>query len=118
MPPVDLPCAECGGQCCIVAAMSAREYKHIRRRHGVPKGAQVRKVGAGKAATARLVLVGSRSGRCPWLVDGRCSIYADRPQSCRDYGHVPDMPCAYLYPEEAKRLFPQALQTVQEANLG
>lgn len=24
-------------------------------------------------------------GRCPMLVDERCSIYEDRPQTCRDY---------------------------------
>ena len=24
-------------------------------------------------------------GRCPMLVEGDCSIYGDRPQTCRDY---------------------------------
>lgn len=32
------------------------------------------------------VLMGyDEHGRCPMLVDDRCSIYEDRPQTCRDY---------------------------------
>ena len=32
------------------------------------------------------VLMGyDTSGRCPMLTDGECSIYDDRPQTCRDY---------------------------------
>ena len=32
------------------------------------------------------VLMGyDEHGRCPMLVDNTCSIYADRPQTCRDY---------------------------------
>jgi Fe-S-cluster containining protein len=47
------------------------------------------------------VLLGYDSaGRCPLLADGRCSIYADRPRTCRTYdcrvfaaaGVTPDKP--------------------------
>lgn len=32
------------------------------------------------------VLMGyNNKGECPMLIDGKCSIYEDRPQTCRDY---------------------------------
>lgn len=32
---------------------------------------------------------------CNQLVDGRCSIYEDRPLVCRLWGAVPEMPCPF-----------------------
>lgn len=32
---------------------------------------------------------------CPALVDGRCSVYDDRPMICRLYGTVEVMRCPY-----------------------
>jgi Fe-S-cluster containining protein len=48
------------------------------------------------------VILMDKNGVCPFLKKGQCSIYAHRPQVCRDYGNIPELPCQYLYPEEAK----------------
>lgn len=50
-------------------------------------------------------------GHCPMLVDGRCSIYADRPRTCRTYdcrvfaaaGVEPEEPAAALIARRVRR---------------
>lgn len=34
-------------------------------------------------------------GECPALMDGRCSVYEDRPLICRLWGAVESMPCPH-----------------------
>ncbi len=49
---------------------------------------------------------------CRFLVNGKCSVYEDRPLICRLFGACSDMPCAHgaraerqLSDEEVKKLF-------------
>jgi len=77
--PADVPCDGCVG-CCVSsyaialrpgdqAALAAVPAIHLR----IP-------VGGGLAFMAH-----REDGTCPMLEAGRCAIYADRPQTCRDY---------------------------------
>lgn len=35
--------------------------------------------------------------KCPFLrVDRRCNIYENRPNVCRKFGEIPELPCEYL----------------------
>lgn len=72
--------------------------KTARKKYGVPKGAVVLDMGS-----AIMVHAGDADRTCAYLVDGRCSIYDDRPSTCRRYGLVPALPCLYLYPDEARK---------------
>jgi uncharacterized protein len=75
----DVPCDGCVG-CCVsfyaialrpedAVALAAVPARHLR----LP-------------VDGRLALMGFREdGTCPMLEAGRCSIYADRPRTCRDY---------------------------------
>lgn len=75
----DVPCDGCVG-CCVSSyaialrpadkvALSAVPARHLR----LP-------------VTGGLAMMGYREdGTCPMLETGRCTIYADRPQTCRDY---------------------------------
>jgi uncharacterized protein len=77
----DVPCGDCRG-CCTSSyfihigpdetAALARIPKALRfKAPGLPKGH---------------VLMGyDEKGHCPMFKDNACSIYADRPQTCRDY---------------------------------
>ncbi|SDD60109.1 hypothetical protein SAMN04488581_2635 [Mycolicibacterium neoaurum] len=40
-------------------------------------------------------IAGGGSAACPALVDGRCSVYEDRPLICRLWGAVESMPCPH-----------------------
>ncbi len=36
------------------------------------------------------------SNRCPFLrKDHKCNIYDDRPDVCRKFGEIPELPCEY-----------------------
>jgi Fe-S-cluster containining protein len=41
------------------------------------------------------IIGGERTADCPALVDGRCSVYEDRPLICRLWGAVESLPCPY-----------------------
>jgi Fe-S-cluster containining protein len=53
----------------------------------------------------------NQQGECPMLVEGKCAIYDDRPQTCRDYdcrvfaatGIALDEPTRALISEQVKR---------------
>jgi Fe-S-cluster containining protein len=59
-------------------------------------------------------VIAKPEGVCPYLVEGKCSIYAIRPKVCRDYGNVPALPCEYLYPKEAEA---KQLERIKESGL-
>lgn len=112
--PDELPCAECGGQCCHYAAFTVEEWRAVRRKYGLPAGAKVMAVRLlpGKVdalpygGPGMVVLAAGRDddGTCAYLgAAGRCSVYDDRPETCRTYGVRADKPCLYLHPtgEEA-----------------
>lgn len=118
---VELPCAECRGQCCTYPAMSKQEFKRIKAVHGLPNGARVQKLsqffGADGTRSMDHLTISMEDGTCPYLKDGRCSVYPLRPKVCRDYGVSPKLPCAYLYPERADASFDSMLQSIKERHL-
>jgi Fe-S-cluster containining protein len=103
-----LPCTECRGQCCTYPAFSEQEFRVVKLSYGVPEGTTVMPIKITKyydlaLEGAQAVVLSLEDGTCPYLKDGRCSIYASRPKTCRDYGNVPKLPCQYLYPEKAAK---------------
>ncbi|MCK6525748.1 YkgJ family cysteine cluster protein [Myxococcota bacterium] len=77
----DVPCGDCTG-CCTSsyfihvrpddkAALARIPKKLLFAAPGLPKGHKV--------------MGFDQRGHCPMLVDGRCSIYEDRPRTCRTY---------------------------------
>jgi len=106
----DLPCGECRGRCCKYPAFSPAEFELVKSVRGIPKGTIVQPMQhvqsydpANKPGAVGYMLH-RFDGTCPYLYDGKCSIYWMRPKVCKDYGVVKDLPCEYLYPGEAKRL--------------
>jgi Fe-S-cluster containining protein len=91
-----LPCDECKGRCCTYPGFLRQEYKNVRDKHGIPKGTISRNLGF-------IRVLYKTDGTCPFLKDGACSIYEDRPNVCKKYGEVPQLPCQYLHPEAALR---------------
>lgn len=103
-----LPCAECKGRCCSYPAFSQSEFDAVKSSFGIPKGTTVRPITFVQQYDVKLngtqaYMLFIPGGRCPYLKDGKCSIYYLRPKVCRDYGVVEDLPCEYLYPELAKQ---------------
>ena len=41
--------------------------------------------------------------KCGFLVDGGCAIYEDRPDICRKYGIIKELPCPFLRQDGTKR---------------
>jgi Fe-S-cluster containining protein len=77
----DVPCGACRG-CCrssMFIHIGPEETRTIRR---IPRALLFPAPGLPKGH----VLMGyDDQGCCPMLVEGECSIYEDRPQTCRDY---------------------------------
>jgi Fe-S-cluster containining protein len=77
----DVPCGGCTA-CC-----TASQFIHI----GPDETETLARIPAGLRFPAPLmpeghvVLGHDERGHCPMLVEGRCSIYADRPRTCRTY---------------------------------
>lgn len=77
----DVPCGACTA-CCTSAQfihITPDETKTIAR---IPKALRVAAPGLPKG---HVVLGFDERGHCPMLVDGACSIYEDRPRTCRVY---------------------------------
>ena len=77
----DVPCGDCTA-CCTSsyfihirpeekAALARIPIEYLVEAPGLPSG--------------HVVMGYDEHGHCPMLVDGGCSIYDDRPQTCRDY---------------------------------
>ncbi|GGC18777.1 YkgJ family cysteine cluster protein [Pseudoduganella buxea] len=77
----DVPCNECNA-CCRSSMFIHIRADEIRSLNRIPK--QLLFPVPGLAKGHRLMGYDDK-GRCPMLVDDRCSIYEDRPQTCRDY---------------------------------
>lgn len=89
----DVPCGDCIG-CCISSYPIPLRPGDVRARAEVPEQYLL-----GQSAQGERWLMGFREdGSCPFMGAGGCGIYADRPQTCRDYdcriyaaaGLVPD----------------------------
>ena len=85
-----IPNANCKGLCaqaCSFVMCSKFETKLIAEKHG----------------DADLL-----QNPCPKLVNGRCSIYEDRPFVCRAFGVVPGLPCTFGCKPDSKLTAKQA----------
>lgn len=75
----DVPCGDCVG-CCVSSYFIPVRPQDTAAIARIPPELLVRAPQRGDA------LMGYREdGTCPMLHAGKCSIYADRPQTCRDY---------------------------------
>jgi len=75
-----VPSANCKGLCqesCGPIVPSFAEAARIKERHG------------------KVVDFDRKTLRCTLLVNGKCSVYADRPLLCRLFGVVEKMPCTF-----------------------
>jgi Fe-S-cluster containining protein len=77
----DVPCGPCNA-CCRTS-----HYIHVRPedRRALKRLPRAYLSPAPDLPPGNLVLGFDEAGRCPMLVDGRCTIYADRPRACRTY---------------------------------
>jgi Fe-S-cluster containining protein len=99
IPPVD-----CRGQClesCGPISMSRQEQGKL-----LAQGINIPPMAEAIAALEK-----GEDYYCPALIEGRCSVYDDRPTICRLWGATESMPCAYgctpddaLTQEESYRL--------------
>ena len=86
-------CVTCDGKCCYFAPMSKREFKTIRKKYGVPKGAKVVESDFKSNLTGNyFTMVTMPDGRCAYYKDGKCSVYEIRPMVCRLMG-TDKLPC-------------------------
>lgn len=76
----DVPCGDCVG-CCVSSYPILLRLGDRLAREQVPEQNLI-----GPARHGEQWLMGFREdGSCPFLEQHRCSIYSDRPQTCRDY---------------------------------
>ena len=77
----DVPCGTCRG-CCRASMFIHIKPEETRTLKRIPRGLKFPAPGLPKGH----VLLGyNERGECPMLVGNECSIYEDRPQTCRDY---------------------------------
>jgi uncharacterized protein len=76
----EVPCGDCVGCCISAYPIPLRPNDHValdkvpaRHLHLPSESGGLARMGYGE------------DGNCPMLCAGRCSIYSDRPQTCRDY---------------------------------
>jgi hypothetical protein len=79
--PADVPCGECNA-CCRTSHVIHVRPEERRARARIPRRFLLPAPGL---PPGNLVLGYDAHGRCPLLVDGRCTVYADRPLACRTY---------------------------------
>jgi Fe-S-cluster containining protein len=78
---MDVPCGDCTG-CCTSGYSIQLRRSDVAARARIPLDWTVEAPGF---APGDLTLPAREDGRCPMLQEGRCSIYAARPQTCLDY---------------------------------
>lgn len=78
---LDVPCGDCIG-CCVSSYFIPVRPEDKGALARIPIELLVRTPGG---AASNLVMGYREDGTCPMLHAGKCSIYADRPQTCRDY---------------------------------
>lgn len=77
----DVPCGDCTG-CCTSGYSVQLRPEDQRARALIPDAWVVRPPGF---PSGHLTVPARPDGTCPMLSAGQCSIYAARPQTCRDY---------------------------------
>lgn len=78
---MEVPCGDCVG-CCVSSYSILVRPEDAQALSTIPAGllADASALGSGVKAMGHLP-----DGTCPMLHAGKCSIYAHRPQTCRDY---------------------------------
>jgi hypothetical protein len=73
---------------------------------GIPPGSRSTKLKS--VMTPRSLLVGEafvvtkiESDVCPWLSKRGCMLGDLKPQVCKLYGEIEDLPCEFLHPKKA-----------------
>ena len=103
-----LPCEECGGRCCTPPAMNKRDALRIERytKHKTLGGENFYMLDNSWDKEDNLLPV------CPAFDEEKknCSIYPFRPTVCRKYALIKELPCLYLYPEEAEKFINGEMQ--------
>jgi hypothetical protein len=77
----DVPCGDCNACCRSSYFIHIRAEEHDTLEQ-IPSSHLAR---AGRPHEYDSIMNQNCGGRCPMLVDNRCSIYAHRPQTCRNY---------------------------------
>jgi len=77
----DVPCGSCTA-CCTASYYVYVRPEETRTLARIPKQ---HLIALPRLPAGYLAMGWDENGHCPMLVDGRCSIYADRPQTCRDF---------------------------------
>jgi Fe-S-cluster containining protein len=77
----DVPCGDCVG-CCVSSYFIPIRPKDAAALANIP--AEFLVVAPGQPAGHRMMGY-LDDGKCPMLKAGKCSVYAHRPQTCRDY---------------------------------
>ncbi len=78
---IDVPCGDCTGCCTSGYSIQLRPHETATRAH-IPEHLLARPAGFPRE---HATLAALPDGCCPMLRDGRCTIYAHRPQTCLDY---------------------------------
>lgn len=87
---------QCNADCCGPIPMSGSEIDSLRDKF------QQKPIEM-KAFMSKFFII-TEDGMCIFLTkDKRCAIYDDRPQICRDYGIVPQLPCPFIKPNGRPR---------------
>ena len=79
--PAEVPCGDCNA-CCRTAHVIHVRTEEKRTRTRIPRKALLPALGL---PPGNLVIGYDQAGCCPLLVDGRCTIYEDRPLACRTF---------------------------------
>ena len=77
----DVPCGSCNA-CCRTSHFIHVRPEEKRSRARLPRELLFPAPGL---PPGNLVLAYDEDGRCPMLIEGRCSVYEDRPLACRTY---------------------------------
>lgn len=85
---MNLPCKSCKAECCYSPALTGSEYDALKAKY---PSAPLRKEHLFGLGT--LHYVGPIGKPCWFLKGNRCSIYEDRPDVCKRFGTVKELPC-------------------------
>lgn len=100
-----LPCKECGGRCCTFPPFSEQELDKVKAVHAMPDDSLVLPFGMGTQKKFFTVIKkDDENGTCGFFKNNQCSIYNERPLTCKIYGESDQLPCEYLHPEKANRI--------------
>lgn len=83
-------CVEGCTKCCFLVPIEEdiwEKFKHL------AKVERIERISNGKEER---ILPVTKDGMCPFLEAGSCLIYCDRPQLCKEFGTIDQLPCPEL----------------------